>query len=442
MQHAQAISRVVDLLGPSGNVLHGMTDDQARALLARGNPDEVCTIRGHFALWAQDGSTIRLARTIGRLMRYFIAKQADGPILILSDRIDTIHAWLAERGMDDQFHPSYTRMVPAHYVVEIRLVGCPDPNPVYRRFVAAHDEPLPADLDVIGERYIGAALDEIVRSLSRIGPAEPVGVSFSGGIDSGAIFLLTYHAMLKLGLSPSRLKAFTLSVDGGGEDVAQAREFLQRLGLELFHETIDAARRDIDPAGAIRVIEDYKPLDVEAAAVNIALLRGIRGRYPDWRHLFDGDGGDENLKDYPIEDNPELTIRSVVNNPMLYQEGWGVESIKHSLTYSGGQSRGYARTYAPAARLDFCTVSPLAAPAVVACAASIPFAELAGMDHERLYALKGEIVGRGVRRLTGLDMPIFAKRRFQHGAMSRDAFAAQFASRAGQYRRMFHALYE
>ena len=59
--------------------------------------------------------------------------------------------------------------------------------------------------------------------------------------------------------------------------------------------------------------------------------RGIRsGRY-----LIDGDGGDENLKDYPIEENPELTIRSVVNNSMLYQEGWGVGKIKHSLTYSG-----------------------------------------------------------------------------------------------------------
>ena len=48
----------------------------------------------------------------------------------------------------------------------------------------------------------------------------------------------------------------------------------------------------------------------------------------------DGDGGDENLKDYPIEENPELTIRSVLNNMLLYQEGWGVNSIKHSLTYS------------------------------------------------------------------------------------------------------------
>ena len=53
---------------------------------------------------------------------------------------------------------------------------------------------------------------------------------------------------------------------------------------------------------------------------------------------LNGDGGDENLKDYPIEANSELTIRSVVNNRMLYQEGWGVESIKHSITYSGGYS--------------------------------------------------------------------------------------------------------
>ena len=77
------------------------------------------------------------------------------------------------------------------------------------------------------------------------------------------------------------------------------------------------------------------------------LLKGIRSRYPDWKYLIDGEGGDENLKDYPIEENPELTIRSVLNNLMLYHEGWGVASIKHSLTYSGGLSRGYMRTLAP-----------------------------------------------------------------------------------------------
>ena len=81
---------------------------------------------------------------------------------------------------------------------------------------------------------------------------------------------------------------------------------------------------------------------------------------------MDGDGGDENLKDYPIEENSELTIRSVVNNRMLYQEGWGVESIKHSLTYSGGLSRGCVRGYACASTHGFVEFSPYLRPSVIA----------------------------------------------------------------------------
>src|SRR5207302_3852410 len=130
----------------------------------------------------------------------------------------------------------------------------------------------------------------------------------------------------------------------------------------LFLEPIDVRATDVRIDDAIRVIEDYKPLDVQSAAMCLALCRGIRRRYPDWKYLLDGDGGDENLKDYAIEDNPELTIRSVLNNPLLYQEGWGVESIKHSLTYSGGLSRGYTRTYAPAAVCGFDGLSPYTLP--------------------------------------------------------------------------------
>ena len=133
---------------------------------------------------------------------------------------------------------------------------------------------------------------------------------------------------------------------------------------------------------------------------------------------MDGDGGDENLKDYPIEENSELTIRSVVNNRMLYQEGWGVESIKHSLTYSGGFSRGCVRGYACAREYGFEGFSPYTRPSVIAVAEAIPFAELTQGSHERLYALKGEIVARGIRSVLGLEMPIFPKRRFQHGSVS------------------------
>ena len=50
-------------------------------------------------------------------------------------------------------------------------------------------------------------LPEATRQLLLVAAAEPIGVSFSGGIDSGAVLLLTYHAMLRLGLSPARLKA-------------------------------------------------------------------------------------------------------------------------------------------------------------------------------------------------------------------------------------------
>ena len=46
---------------------------------------------------------------------------------------------LANDGLANQFHPSYTRMVPAHYVVDLALVGCPDPDPTYTRFFTPHE---------------------------------------------------------------------------------------------------------------------------------------------------------------------------------------------------------------------------------------------------------------------------------------------------------------
>ena len=253
-------------------------------------------------------------------------------------------------------------MVPAHYIVDLALVGCPDPDPTYTRFFTPARGTLPADLDSIGRRYIGALADEIAKWLravdARSAKPEPIGVAFSGGIDSGSVFLVTYHVMLRLGLAPARLKAFVLNV-GNGPDLDQARAFLSAVGLSLFLEEIEARPEDLDVAETLRVLEDYKALDVECAAMGLRLCRGIRERYPDWTHIIDGDGGDENLKDYPIEDNAELTIRSVVDNLMLYQEGWGVSRIKHSLTYSGGLSRSYVRTYAPGAPLRLRRLQPV-----------------------------------------------------------------------------------
>jgi asparagine synthase (glutamine-hydrolysing) len=434
------VDRVVDLLDPGLNQLHNVDFEEARRRVLSGDPAAVRGIDGSFALVTVDGITVRLARSLDRPMRYFLAKRQEGPALFVADRIDTLQRALEDAGLHGQFHPSYTRMVPAHYIVELSLVGCPDPDPVYTRFFTPVREALPCDLDAIGRRYVGALAGEIAKwlvAVDRDGEGgEPIGVSFSGGVDSGSVFLAVYHTMLGLGMAPTRLKAFVLNL-GEGPDVAQAREFLSSVGLSMFLEEIDGRADELDVERTLRVIEDYKPLDVECAAMGLLLCRGIRERYPEWRHLADGDGGDENLKDYPIEENPELTIRSVVNNLMLYHEGWGVGKIKHSLTYSGGLSRSYVRTYAPAAAYGFAGFSPYTRPDVIEVAEGIPFVALTRYDVPTLYALKGEIVRRGVKAITGIDMPVFPKRRFQHGATSMDVMRERLGRSEREYRHAF-----
>ena len=124
------VERVVNLLDPTLNRLRNVSQAEAVERVFSGDAARVAEIDGSFALLARDGKTVRMARSLDRPMRYFLAKRAEGPALIVADRMDAIHAQLQLEGLADQFHPSYTRMVPAHYVVEIQLIGCPDPDPV------------------------------------------------------------------------------------------------------------------------------------------------------------------------------------------------------------------------------------------------------------------------------------------------------------------------
>lgn len=432
------VERLINLLEPDKNLIFNMSVEEAVDRVGSGDPEQVRAIDGQFALLHREGRRIRMARSIGRPMRYFLAKQSDGPVLIVAERIEQIRQQLERDGLLDQFHPSYTRMVPAHHITEISLVGCPDPNPLYHRFLTSERDTLPADINVIGREYLNAVAAEIQRFVRSIPSHEPIGVLFSGGIDSGVILLLTYHVLRLDGQSPARLKAFTLAVDGQGSDVTQAQTFLRALNLDMLLEPIEVPSSELDYRRAVQVIEDYKPLDVQAAVMTDALCRGIRARYPDWRYLLDGDGGDENLRDYPIEENSELTIRSVLNNPFFYQEGWGVDKIKHSLTYSGGQSRGHVRSYAPVAAQDFVGFSPFATPNVIAVAEGIPFIELTQWQHDKLYDLKGQVAVAGIRALTGQEMPTFPKKRFQRGAVSEAKFGEIFPQNELAYRNVFH----
>jgi asparagine synthase (glutamine-hydrolysing) len=408
------VERLIDLAGMRETALTGAALGEVESAIHEGNVGRLEATDGHFAGVSRDGQTVRLARTIGIPLRYFVAKMFHGPFLVVADRIDRLYDYCCSQKIGWQFDPLYTRMIPAHHLVEIDQIGCPDPNPRYHRFFRPRIGQGPADIDALGAAYLQRAYAATRSWVERVPEGEPIAVLFSGGVDSGSIFLLACKALQDLGRDPSAVRAFTLDL-GGGADVEQAERWVTELGLRDQWEPVRLPGARPDYEEAIRVIEDYHPLDVECAAVSLLLLGEIRKQYPSLKYLLDGDGGDENLKSYPLEDS-DLTISSVLRNPLLYQEGWGIDAIKHSLAYSGGLSRAYVRTFAPADRHGFSAFSPYTVRSVIAESLAVPFEKLIDNSAEKLYHLKAEVVRAGVRSLTGIDMPIFAKRRFQDGA--------------------------
>jgi asparagine synthase (glutamine-hydrolysing) len=432
----EGIDRLIDLAGPRISALSGTAEADVVAAVGRCDTASLRATDGHFAVTARDGKTVRLARTIGIPLRYFVAKMYHGPFLVVAERMDQIFAWCREQRIAWQFDPAYTRMVPAHYVVELDQVGCPDPSPRYHRFFDPAIGLGSSDPNEAGARYIAAAYESVLGWLRTVPIDEPVAVAFSGGVDSTSVLLMAVHANQALGGHADRIRAFTLDM-GGGLDAAQAEQVMCALGLDQQWERVSAPPADDDLEAAIRVIEDYHPLDVECAATSMCLLRGIRERYPHLTYLLDGDGGDENLKSYPLEDS-DLTLSSILRNPLLYQEGWGVDAIKHSLAYSGGLSRGYVRTYAPAAALGFDAFSPYTTRSVIEAAVAIPFEQILAGDVSRLSTLKQDVVSAGVKATLGVEMPVHQKRRFQDGAT---ATPRERVSKAW-CRRTFNALWQ
>ena len=119
MHQHRYVERVVDLMDPTENVLLNMSYEDAAERVASGDAEQVGEIDGQFAIMQKRGNIVRMARSIGRPMRYFLAKRAEGPCLIVAERMEQLRAALAEEGLEDQFHPSYTRMVPALSLIHI-----------------------------------------------------------------------------------------------------------------------------------------------------------------------------------------------------------------------------------------------------------------------------------------------------------------------------------
>src|SRR6188508_1905580 len=86
--HHEYIEQLVDLTDPAAHRIYNLSIEEARARILDGTPDDVRGIEGSFALVAREGKRVRLARSLDRPLRYFLAKREAGPALIVSDRID------------------------------------------------------------------------------------------------------------------------------------------------------------------------------------------------------------------------------------------------------------------------------------------------------------------------------------------------------------------
>ena len=97
MHRMYPIREVADLTDPTHNVIFNMSVDDAISRVGAGDPDRIREIEGNFALVAQREHIVRMARSLSVPMRYFVAKQAKGPALVVAHRIEDIRQWLAQR---------------------------------------------------------------------------------------------------------------------------------------------------------------------------------------------------------------------------------------------------------------------------------------------------------------------------------------------------------
>ena len=79
---------------------------------------------------------------------------------------------------------------------------------------------------------------------------------------------------------------------------------------------------------------------------------------------------------------------------------------------------------------------------MIEVAEAIPFIALTNWDHGKLYELKGEVIRRGIKSVCQMEMPIFEKRRFQHGAMAEDRFQSLCPKDEADYRFEFLNAYQ
>ncbi len=308
-------------------------------------------------------------------------------------------------------------MVPAHHVTTLRLVGCPDPNPIHRRFFDPPRETLAG-----GSRCHrpplrgGALLASCDAGSPRRTRRRRSASRFPAASTAAPCCCASTSCCSTRGSRPRDSRRSRSRWTGRGTTRARRASSCGAADLEMLGETIDVPSSALDPLRAVAVIEDYKPLDVECATVNLALLAGIRERYPELaaargrrRRRREPQGLSD--RGEPRAHDPQRRQQS---HAVPGRAGESIPSSTRSRTRAG-YSRGCVRGYACARALRFVDFSPYTRPSVIAVAEAIPFAALTRGIHRAAVRAEGRDRGawrprRARRRHAGLpEAPLPAR---------------------------------
>ncbi len=380
---------------------------------------------------------LRASRSVGVPARVACQK-LDGEVrFIVGHTIAEIgRAWnrgLATDARVKPFHPGYTEMWPAWHEITIPSHDMRDrtykwllPGPAYARY--QESDQLPAEAKIVGENYIKAVAEACRSHLGSISGGGPIAVSLSGGMDSSGVLAVLLQ-ILEEDARSNPVHTFTLAIDGGGGDLAQARQVISllqpRFGRRLAHHEIVVNSNEVDHAELVRrtglMIEDYRVLDFGAAMAGVVLNDAIgrmytRGELPTIHHAFDGDGGNEVFLDYPLDhwSHRAIALHDIYQNPYLFLLGDDRKKLAFNPIHSAGMSRGYVRSFAVARHYGVVPHSPLIDPRVIDVGARMPMRELAPTE-AKLHDLRGIAVQAGVEAMVGVRLPIFPKAYFQEG---------------------------
>ncbi len=459
---------LVDLLESTWSKLYNATQNEAITALTS---NTLTNISGEFALASfatdeQGRMVLHAARTIGIPAR--VACQILSPThtrFFIAHTIEEIRqSWVkgipSESRRQKPFDPDYTEMVPAFLRLTIKPWLMRDrkylwflPGTAY----AACDDPLEPSIPTIGKAYVTATLSVLRDQLRLIPDDTPLGLALSGGADSTLVAAGLLVVLQELHRT-NPVYFFTLAVDGGGSDLPQAEQVVSALRRHFGRNTmshvpikIHSAEIDVHQLqrDAALCLEEYHIRDVECAMAGLLLYRGVqrlvaRGTVPSINHDFNGDGGNEVFRDYPLWDEGygNINFKDVLSQPFLYLLGYDRKKLMFNPSFSAGLSRSYTRTFNPARAFGVQTFSPLIDRRVIEVGRRIPLSTLAPTPQE-LHTLRGEAVRAGLEHVLNLRLPVFPKVRFQEGCsadprllrVSQDdslRLKAMVLSRAGQ----------